>query len=94
MDWPTPTSVTEVRSFMRLGGYYQCFIMGFSRLARRITSLQTKGMKYDWTKKCERALQELKSALMSAPILLVPEPFTEFAVFTNVPLDGIGAALM
>ena len=51
MDWPTPTSVTEVRIFIRLVGYYQCFIVGFPTLAHSITSLQIKGNKYKWIEK-------------------------------------------
>ena len=94
MDWPAPTSVTEVRSFMGLAGYYRCFIAGFSRLAHPITSLQRKGKKYEWIEKCERAFQELKRALTSAPILAVPDPSADFAVFTDASLDGIGAVLM
>ena len=46
MEWPTPTSVTKVRSFMGLAGYYRRFVAGFSRLAHPITSLQRKGHKF------------------------------------------------
>lgn len=55
MDWPAPTSVIEVRSFMVLAGYYRHFVEGFSRVAHPITSLQHKGKKFEWTEKCERA---------------------------------------
>jgi hypothetical protein len=55
MNWPAPTSVTEVRSFMGLAGYYRRFVEGFSRVAHPITSLQRKGKKFEWTEKCERA---------------------------------------
>ena len=94
MDWPAPTSVTQVRSFMGLVGYYRRFIAGFSRLAHPITSLQRKGKKFEWTEKCEVAFQELKRALTSAPILVVPDLSADFVVCTDASLDGIGAVLM
>ena len=93
MDWPAPTSVTEVRSFMGLVGYYRCFIAGFSRLAQPITSLQRKGKKFEWIEKCEGAFQELKRALTSASILVVPDPSGDL-VCIDASLDGIGAVLM
>ena len=49
MNWPNPRNVTDVRSFMGLVGYYRRFIEGFSKVAHAITSLQKKGMKFEWT---------------------------------------------
>nr|GFC82988.1 DNA/RNA polymerases superfamily protein [Tanacetum cinerariifolium] len=46
--WPRPTSVTEVRSFMGLAGYYCRFFEGFSRLALPLTKLMRKGEKFVW----------------------------------------------
>ena len=52
-EWPVPKYVTNVRSFMGITGYYRRFIEGFSRIANPITSLQKKGKKFEWNKKCE-----------------------------------------
>ena len=54
-NWPTPKNVTEVRYFMGLVGYYKRFIEGFSKVAHAITSLQRKGIKFEWTSKCEES---------------------------------------
>ena len=59
-NWPTPKNVVDVRSFMGLAGYYQRFIEGFSKIAHLITSLQRKGVKFDWTPKCEEIFLKLK----------------------------------
>jgi hypothetical protein len=45
-EWSTPKKVMEVRYFMGLDGYYKRFIVGFSRIAHPITSLQTKEKKF------------------------------------------------
>jgi hypothetical protein len=68
-EWSTPKNVTEVRYFKGLAGYYRRFIGLFSKIAHLITSLQRKGMKFQWTTDCERSFQHLKQLLTSAPIL-------------------------
>ena len=74
MNWPTPRNVTDVRSFMGLAGYYRRLIEGFSKDAHAITSLQKKGMKFEWTSRCEEIFQRLKDLLTSAPVLKVADP--------------------
>ena len=51
--WPVPKDVTNVWSFMGITGYYQRFIEGFLRIENPINSLQKKGKKFEWSKKCE-----------------------------------------
>ena len=53
MNWPNPRNVIDVRSFMGLAGYYRRFIEGISKVAYSITSLQKKGMRFEWTPRCE-----------------------------------------
>ena len=52
--WAAPTSVTEVRSFLGLAGYYRRFVEGFSSIAAPLTALTRKGKKYEWTEKCAK----------------------------------------
>ena len=94
MDWPTSTNILEVRSYMGLVGYYRKFVVGLSRVALPITSLQRKGKFFEWIEKCERAFQELKRTLTSAPILVVLGPSLDFVVCIDASLDDIGAILM
>ena len=74
MNWPTPRNVTDVRSFMGLAGYYMRFIEGFSKVAHPITSLQRKGIKFEWTLRCEQSFQQLNNLLTSAPVLNIVDP--------------------
>jgi len=73
MQWESPKSVFEVRSFVGLAGYYRRFIEGFSKLALPLTQFTRKGA-YVWDSKCENSFLELKKRLTSAPVLILPNP--------------------
>jgi hypothetical protein len=92
--WTTPKNVTEVRSFMGLDGYYKRFIAGFSRIAYPITSLQSKGKKFQWIEECERSFQQLKKFLTSAPIMKITDLNEDFIVCTNACKEGMGGVLI
>jgi hypothetical protein len=68
VEWPVLKNAHEVRSFMGLVGYYQRFVEGFSKIVKPITTLQCKGVSYEWTEECDSAFIELKRLLTSAPI--------------------------
>jgi hypothetical protein len=91
--WPRPKNISEVRSFMGLAGYYRRFIEGFSKIAHPITSLQKKGIKFEWTTKCEENFQHLKELLTSAPILKIADPNEDFVVCTDACKEGLGGVL-
>jgi hypothetical protein len=69
MEWSVLKNSHEVRSFMGLAGYYQRFVEGFSKIAKPITILKCKGVKYEWTEECDSAFIDLNRLLTSAPIL-------------------------
>ncbi|GJZ18122.1 putative reverse transcriptase domain-containing protein [Tanacetum coccineum] len=68
-DWTSPKSPTEIRQFLGLAGYYRRFIEGFSKIAKPMTKLTQKKVKFVWGDKQEAAFQLLKQKLCSAPIL-------------------------
>ncbi|GKG49901.1 hypothetical protein Tco_0518675, partial [Tanacetum coccineum] len=61
--WPRLTPVTEVKSFLRLAGYYRRFVEGFSLLALPLTKLMRKGEKFVKNKEREKSFEELKRRL-------------------------------
>ena len=89
MEWLTPKNISEVKSFMRLVGYYRRFIEGFSKLAHPITSFQNKGVKFDWNSKCEDNFQKIKEILTIAPMLKIADPEGNFLVCTDACKQGI-----
>ncbi|GJU45444.1 putative reverse transcriptase domain-containing protein [Tanacetum coccineum] len=68
-DWTSPKSPTEIRQFLGLAGYYRRFIEGFSKIAKPMTKLTQKKVKFEWGDKQEAVFQLLKQKLCSAPIL-------------------------
>ena len=94
MSWERPKSVFEIRSFLGLARYYRRFIDDFSRLAAPMTRLTRKEVKFEWNDPCERAFQELKRRLTSAPILIVPKRGQRYIVYCDASKDGLGWVLM
>ena len=91
--WPTPTSVTEVRSFVGLASYYRRFIKGFAVVARPLHKLMEKEERFRWTKECGESFAELKKRLVSAPILGYPRLQGKYILDTDASGYGIGAVL-
>ncbi|GKA14549.1 putative reverse transcriptase domain-containing protein [Tanacetum coccineum] len=93
-DWASPKTPTEIRQFLGLAGYYRRFIEGFSKIAKSMTKLTQKGIKFDWGEKEENAFQLIKQKLCSAPILALPEGSEDFMVYCDASHKGLGAVLM
>jgi hypothetical protein len=66
MDWKPPTFIHQIRSFLGLASYYRRFIPNFSRIAKTMTELLKKGVKFAWSKKCEKAFHTLWEHLTTA----------------------------
>ncbi|GKD31138.1 putative reverse transcriptase domain-containing protein, partial [Tanacetum coccineum] len=93
-DWASPKTPTEIRQFLGLAGYYRRFIEGFSKIAKPMTKLTQKKVKFEWGDKQETAFQLLKQKLCSAPILALPEGSEYFIVYCDASKKGLGAVLM
>ncbi|XP_058216865.1 uncharacterized mitochondrial protein AtMg00860-like [Rhododendron vialii] len=94
LDWKQPKIVFEIRSFLGLAGYYRRFIQDFSILAKPMTRLIQKGVKFEWSEACEKTFQELKKRLTNAPILIISEWNIDYRVYCDVSKDGLGCILM
>jgi hypothetical protein len=71
-------------------GYYRRFIEEFSKIAHPTTSLQKKGMIFEWTPVCQIIFQQLKYLLTSAPILRISYPNEDFIVCIDACKEGLG----
>ncbi|GJY40286.1 putative reverse transcriptase domain-containing protein [Tanacetum coccineum] len=77
-----------------LAGYYQRFIEGFLKIAKPMTKLTQKGIKFDWGEKEENSFQLIKQKLCSVPILALPEGSEDFVVYCDASHKGLGVVLM
>jgi hypothetical protein len=94
VGWKIPSSVTEIWSFLGLAGYYWCFIEGFSKIAKPMTSLLEKGREFKWTHECQESFDQLKFRLMSPPVLIMPDLQKGFDIYCDVCRQGLGCVLM
>nr|GEX85066.1 putative reverse transcriptase domain-containing protein [Tanacetum cinerariifolium] len=93
-DWASPKAPTEIRQFLGLTGYYRRFIEGFLKIAKSMTKLTQKNVKFEWGEKEEAAFQLIKQKLCSAPILALPKGSENFIVYCDASHKGLGAVLM
>lgn len=92
-EWPAPSNVAELRSFLGLASYYRRFINGFATMAAPLHQLTQKGRDFQWSKDCATAFSQLRSALTEAPVLAFPDPERIFIVDTDASNTGVGAVL-
>jgi hypothetical protein len=92
--WSIPSTVTEVLSFLGLAGYYRRFIKGFSKIAKPMTSLLEKGREFKWDSKCQDSFNQLKSRLMSPPVLVMPDLQKGFDIYCDACGQGLRCVLM
>lgn len=93
-QWPEPKDSRQLRGFLGLAGYYRKFIKGYGLISRPLTDLLKKNMQYHWTPQLQTCFQNLKQALVSAPVLALPDFTRGFVVETDACDQGIGAVLM
>jgi hypothetical protein len=92
-EWPAPSNVSEVRSFLGLANYYRKFVKGFSGIAAALTALLHKDKPFKWDHEEKDAFNRLKQQLTEAPVLLLPDPTKSFVVTTDASDFAIGAVL-
>jgi len=93
-EWPTPKSITEVRSFHGLASFYRRFVKDFSMIASPLTEIIKKSIGFKWGEEQESAISLLKSKLISAQLLSLPNFNKAFEIECYASGIGIGAILI
>jgi hypothetical protein len=76
--WPPPDNIKHLRSFLGLAGYYRKFVQHFSIICKPLSELLKKGSLFIWTERHQQAFDTLKQALVSAPVLALPDFTKQF----------------
>ena len=91
--WPQLTNQHDVRAFLGLAGYYRRFISGFSRIAAPLTDLLRDDIPFTWSDKEMQAFQQLKDAISTAPVLIIPDLNKPFHLHCDASGYAIGGVL-
>ena len=92
-DWPTPTCVKDIRSFLGFGNFYQKFIPGFLTLAAPLNALLKKDTVFQWTEGTQQSFDALKQKLTSSPVLMMLDQTRSFQIKCDASKYASGAAL-
>jgi hypothetical protein len=92
-NWKVPTNVKGVESFLGFMNFYQQFIKNFSIIAAPLNQLKGKDKEWNWGEEQQKAFEEIKAAIISELVLVLPRDKGKFKVETDASNFGIGAIL-
>ena len=93
VSFPPPTTRRSLRRFLGMIGYYRRYCKNFAQVAAPLSDLISERRKFNWSEACQRAMNDLKAILMSAPVLRAPDFDRKFIVCVDASDVGIGGVL-
>ena len=94
VDWPTPNNPHELKCFLGLAQYMAKYIQGYAVMTTCLQALLKKHAVWEWSDCHSTAFQLVKDALVSSPVLVLPDPDLPYEVVTDACKQGLGAVLM
>ncbi|GJP84738.1 hypothetical protein CLOP_g14797, partial [Closterium sp. NIES-67] len=92
--WKTLENVKELQQFLGFANYYNRFVPQYAKIAAPLTNLLKKNTPYKWEPKHQEAMEQLKQALTSAPVLILPDPERDYVIEAHSSDQAVGAVLM
>lgn len=89
IQWPIPKTIEQLRGFLGIMGYYRKFIKNYATIAVPLADLLKKDS-YSWVETTNAAFDELKKAMVTSPVLRLPDFTQVFVLETDASLVGIG----
>ena len=93
LDWPKPTNVKGVKSFLRLANFYPRFIKDYAHVARLLHDLTKKEEPFQWEEPQQTAFDTLKKHFTTAPVLAFPDLDCKFCLESDTSDYATGAVL-
>ena len=93
-DWPTPTKVKDICSFLGFCNFYHAFICGFAHVAHPLSQLTCKDVIWQWGTKEQEAFDTLKAWVTTEPILVQPDLAEQFTLEVDTSGYAVGAVLL
>lgn len=94
LEFATPKSITEVRQFLGLSGYFRKFVPGYALISQPLRFLLRKDVKFYWHDEQETALQQLKTYLTTSPVLVGYISNAEHQIHTDASSVGLAGVLL
>ena len=92
-DYPVPVTAKQVRAFLGLANYYRRFVLNFSKISEPLRKLLQENVRFVWSEDCQQAFQTLKNALVTAPVLALPDFQRPFILTTDASVQGLAYIL-
>ena len=93
-NWPIPSSVKEILQFLGFSNYFRRFIRDYSIISRPLEKLTGKYARFSWSRECQEAFENLQVALITAPVLLLPNVQKPFRIVVDASDVAIGGVLL
>ncbi|CAI7847335.1 unnamed protein product, partial [Closterium sp. NIES-54] len=93
-SWKTPENVKELQQFLGFANYYNRFVPQYAKIATPLTNLLKKNTLFKWEDVHQQAMDQLKTALTSAPVLILPDPEKDYVIEAGASDQVVGAVLM
>ncbi|CAF4208079.1 unnamed protein product, partial [Adineta steineri] len=94
MQFPLPQSSKAAHSFLQMVGFYRKFIPRFAQISASLNKFTSKGFPFIWTEAEQLSFDQLKYALTSPMVLILPDPSRQYVIRTDASRVGVGAVLL
>lgn len=92
-DFPQPKDQKSIKSFLGCVNFYRRYIRNFAKRALPLTNLLRKDVPFEWNEEAQASFEDIKRAILSPPVLALPDPSAELQITTDASSQGIGAVL-